>query len=274
VVSDMVPNTPYTVIASNRPDLCSKRLASKAVGSLLKCLNPVIFCHERDAPAFRIALRRHGMELPVFTHCICSTDGSVPFGALRHASMELARKHMTCTNFGLLLDDDLLAIRFATSRRADGTWQFLKMSAELFMMEVQRLVSITAESGKPYFTGSFNADKKSGYDSEHPVRTGNGTWNGILGFFKNSPNPFDKEFSQGADGEAQCRIRTILVDDAVMKHWGLVFAFAIDSAAYAKGGARDRVKNLEEIVRRYPTKARIINQVKGNKAPILKHIYV
>jgi hypothetical protein len=261
---------PFSVIATNRPALCAKRLKSKAVGSKLQALNPHVFCHESDRAAVALALCVEGLSVPIFTHTLICINGSAPFGGLRYFAMQIAQENMTTLQFGILLDDDLKVVRLisSTTMKGNGKPSWLKADTVVFISQIKSLVKAARSGFYPYFGVGFNAGDKSGCTKESMIRPAV-TWSGFFGFFKDSPNPFDCNFTVGADGAAMGWILNTVGERAVLRHWGLTMEFKIESKAYVKGGSRDRVGNLEEVVRRYPQLVHISTNNK-TKTPQLK----
>src|SRR5271157_3554743 len=173
--------------------------------------------------------------------------------------MELVRDILTPTEFGILLDDDLIACRGVSKRmkriKKNGGetyyYSFRRESHETVIQEIERLATTALNADFNYFALSFNADGHSGMNIERQLRA-RYTWSGFFGFFKHSRNPFDPDFAQGADAKAQFQILEWEDCFGVLTHKGLVFAFEINSDAYQRGRARDREANMAQICDKFP----------------------
>jgi len=268
------------VVASNRPYKFALSLSKLPIHGA----RYVAYVHESDRAAFENMLETSKLigkrRVEIVTHN-WSNENGVPFGKLRYHGYALCQELMSTDDIGFLLDDDLKAPRGVSKRlkrkHRDGTpndkyWSFPIEPIHVIQRELKRLARLARREGFDYFTTSFNADGKCGLKIDTPFKPTFG-WSGCLGFFKESPNPFDADFGVGADAEAQMHVLDKCGEFNVLKHNGLVFEFQINSKDYARGGLRDRQRNLEEIVRRYPEWARITSYVKksyGTKTPNYK----
>lgn len=239
-------------MASNRPQSVIKSLRRYEAFDKV-----ILYIHERDEDIFRKSFQDALLEIPeIVSHAV---PGKCPMGGIRYYGMELLRSRMGSTDCAILVDDDLGSLRFADvnhlmparAGKIDMP-RYPAIDSGMFFREIIRLAK-EARGQFPYFTTSLYARAGNGFKFSRPFLASL-NWSGLFGFFRDSFNPFDRNFGANADYEAQFRAVKHFGTLPVLKYPGLVTEYAFESKAYLSPGNfkyDTRQEATCEIKRRY-----------------------
>ena len=227
----------------------------------------ILFVHVRDLLAFQFALREAGLlisGIEIWTHRIPNfADGQPPMGEIRYRSMNRLQREMGKNDWAILADDDLNWVSFwrgemGINRKTGKPTPRYKYCLDPNQRGYQspansqefhsRLARLAARARRYYyyFTTSSSGRANSGFKPDSPMQPV-GSWSGLFGFFKQSPNPFDCTKGVGADLWAWCF--SAENDRLVYRKFTMVTYFSIVKEKYQVGGPRE--KSMLELRERY-----------------------
>lgn len=218
---------------SNRPDTALATVKHYAAFDRL-----YIFAHEKQTMDFEAAWQEYATEnanVEIIYHNIEPIGGQPPFGAIRFHLFQKAQAIIGRRDFAVMVDDDLKMPRWAEPGKFQdtGAQSYPQASPEIFRRELLAVGCEARKSGFHFFTGIPNARAHNGYRADEPFKA---VWrfSQLLGFFKNSPNPFNPRVCAGEDYAAACKLVDSLGTLPFLEHRGLVPEYKIVSSKYRK----------------------------------------
>ena len=233
---------------SNRPDAAMASATRYAAFDRL-----YIYAHEQQKADFEAAYQETTLSNVEFLYHNIRPLGKQPaFGAIRFHLMRAAQAAMGRRDFAVMVDDDIKAPRWAQpgQLRGGGAQSYPIASSEIFRRELIRVAQVARSTKFYFFTGVPNAMSHNGYRPESPFKA---VWrfSQLLGFFHDSPNPFDVRVGPGEDYAAACRLVDLLGTLPFLEHRGLVPELQIISSKY-RNPSDPRNVFLSRLQKQYP----------------------
>jgi hypothetical protein len=227
-----------------------------------------VFVHESDREKYRTAVTSLPFHVDVVPHAVPHVpNGQTLLGKIRFHAWEWLQEQMLSADIGWMADDDAKTIRYAKRgyKYSNGDQGFAPAPPNIFYREINRVAKAARYGGFPAFTHNFNARGHNGYDPNKPFKA-KANWNGFVGFFKDSPNPFDPRttIQDGEDYVAAYNLVEQCNFLPVLQHTGLTIEFDFVAEKYFSG------RRAERVVNRFPELAYVsTNNITGVPHPRL-----